>query len=174
MIAPWLTLVFALVAVGGSLCLSLGLGLKACPLCFYQRTFAFALVGVLAVGLSLELDGRLNLLALPLALGGLGVAGFHVLLISTGKLECPDGIGGLGKAPHQALGAFVLVLLPILYGVFVESADVCLKPVPLLVAVAVGAGGVYGSICANPPPTKATAPTADGEKLETCRVPFAG
>ena len=174
MIAPLLTLVFAAVACVGSLFLSLGLGLKACPLCFYQRTFAFALVGVLAVGLSSEMDGRLNLLALPLALGGLGVAGFHVLLISTGKLECPDGIGGIGKAPHQALAAFVLVLLPIVYGLFVEAADVCLKPVPLLVAAAVGAGGVYGSICANPPPMKAAAPPGEGEKLETCRVPFAG
>lgn len=174
MIAPLLALLSAVVVCVGSLYLSLGLGLKACPLCFYQRTFAFALVGVLAVGLSLEMDGRLNLLVLPLALGGLGVAGFHVLLISTGKLECPDGIGGIGKAPHQSLAAFSLVLLPILYGIFVESADVCLKPVPLLVAFSVGAGGVYGSICANPPPMKATAPLGAGEKLETCRVPFAG
>lgn len=174
MLAPWLTLAFALMAVGGSLYLSLGLGLKACPLCYYQRTFAFALVGVLAVGLSLEMDGRLNLLALPLAIGGLGVAGFHVYLVASGKLECPAGIGGIGQAPHQALAAFLLVLLPILYGLFGESPDVCLKPLPLLVGFAVGGAAVYGSIVANPSPMKATAPLGDGEKLETCRVPFAG
>ncbi len=174
MIAPPLALLFAAVACAGSLYLSLGLGLKACPLCFYQRTFAFALVAVLAVGLSMGMEGKLNLLALPLALGGLGVAAFHVYLVTVGKLECPAGIGGIGTAPHQALAAFVLVLLPILYGLFVESPSECLKPLPLLVAVAVGGAAVYGSISANPPAMKATAPLGDGEKLETCRVPFAG
>ena len=37
-------------SVAGSLYLSLGLGLIACPLCFYQRTFAFAVLGVLILG----------------------------------------------------------------------------------------------------------------------------
>src|SRR5438128_91889 len=38
---PWLVLalVVSLAALGGSLALSLGLNLRACPLCFYQRTF---------------------------------------------------------------------------------------------------------------------------------------
>lgn len=172
MIAPLLTLLFAGVACAGSLYLSLGLGLKACPLCFYQRTFAFALVAVLLVGLSAGLRGKLNLLALPLAVAGLGVAAFHVSLVETGKLECPAGIAGLGTAPHQSLAAFVLVLLPILYGVVVGSRAECLKPLPLLIGLAVGGAAVYGSISANPPATKATAPLGDGEKLETCRVPF--
>jgi len=133
-------------------------------------------VAVLAVGLSMGMEGKLNLLGLPLALGGLGVAAFHVHLVTTGKLECPAGIGGIGTAPHQALAAFVLVLLPILYGLFVESTGECLKPLPLplLVAVAVGGAAVFGSISANPPAMKATSPLQDGEKLETCRVPFSG
>ena len=35
-------LIAAAISVAGSLYLSLGMGLIACPLCFYQRTFAFA------------------------------------------------------------------------------------------------------------------------------------
>src|SRR5436190_2221701 len=45
----WFALLVALVAVAGSLWLSLGMNLKACPLCFYQRTFAMAVFGVLVV-----------------------------------------------------------------------------------------------------------------------------
>ena len=37
-------------AAAGSLYLSLDMQLKACTLCFYQRAFAFGLVGVLASG----------------------------------------------------------------------------------------------------------------------------
>ena len=44
--SPWmwnvLVLILSCVASAGSLYLSIGLGLKACPLCFYQRSFAIA------------------------------------------------------------------------------------------------------------------------------------
>src|SRR5688572_8973653 len=98
-----LALLFSAVAVAGSLYLSLGLGLVACPLCFYQRTFAFALVGLLGVGLLLpdRRPGRLCVLALPLAVGGLGVAAFHTYLAVSGTLECPLGIADIGTAPAQ-------------------------------------------------------------------------
>src|SRR5438128_11634203 len=71
----------------GSLALSWGLALKACPLCFYQRAFVMALVAVLGVGLLARAarPGRLGLLALPLAIAGLGVASFHVWLELTNK-----------------------------------------------------------------------------------------
>src|SRR5262249_57688882 len=87
----WPSLLVALVALGGSLWLSIGMKLKACPLCFYQRTFVMGVVAVLGVGL---LTGRrhravLNLLALPLVVGALGVAVFHVYLEQTSNLECP-------------------------------------------------------------------------------------
>lgn len=42
-------LALAAIATGGSLYLSLGLGLKACPLCFYQRSLAIAAVLVLVM-----------------------------------------------------------------------------------------------------------------------------
>src|SRR5262245_49152775 len=90
----WLAFLVSIVTVAGSLHLSLGLGLVACPLCFYQRAFAMATCTVLAVGLLTGM-GRvvpLSLLALPLAVAGLSVSVFHVYLESTGKLECPKGI----------------------------------------------------------------------------------
>jgi hypothetical protein len=92
----------------GSLLLSWGLALKPCPLCFYQRAFMMGLVGVLAMGLlpGAARPRRLGLLALPLAVAGLGVALFHVRLELTGELECPEGLFGLGTAPRQSLAVF--------------------------------------------------------------------
>src|SRR6266704_5012252 len=102
----WLlaSLLVASAAVAGSLYLSLGMGLKACPLCFYQRAFAMSLLAVLAVGLFVrsESPGWLGLISLPLAVAGLGVALFHVYLEQTGKLECPEGLLALGTAPKQS------------------------------------------------------------------------
>src|SRR5262249_24606400 len=110
----WAALLVSLVAAAGSVWLSVGpLKLAACPLCFYQRTFAFAAVGVYAVGLLAGADRgvALSLLALPLAVGGAGVAAFHVWLVQTGPLECPAGAFGLYTAPHQSLAVFALLLL---------------------------------------------------------------
>src|SRR5436190_1785121 len=59
----------SLAALAGSLYLSLGMGLKACPLCFYQRVFAMSTVGVLLLGLLVPggRPGLASLLALPAA-----------------------------------------------------------------------------------------------------------
>src|SRR5262245_8623293 len=46
-----LALLASLVGVAGTIYLSLGLGLRACPLCFYQRVFIMGVAAVLAVGL---------------------------------------------------------------------------------------------------------------------------
>ncbi len=165
-------LVFSAAAAAGSLYLSLVLHLKACPLCFYQRTFAFALVAVLLVGLVTlgEHRPRLVVLCLPLALGGLGVAGFHTYLVMTGKLECPSGIAGVGSAPAQSLAAFALVVLSLLSGFIGDVRENGF--VPLLLAVVLGGAAVYGSVVANPPPARADRPLEPGERLETCRVPY--
>jgi disulfide bond formation protein DsbB len=81
-----LALLLATVATGGSLYLSMGLGLKACPLCFYQRSFAMAAVLVLII--QLWLDGirspRATILTLPLVVSGLGIAAFHGFIICGG------------------------------------------------------------------------------------------
>lgn len=105
-----------MVVVVGSLWLSLGMGYKACPLCYYQRTFAFGVLGVLAIGLFTG-AGRaaaLSALALPLAVGGLAVAGWHVRLELTGVMECPKGVFALGTGPQQSLAGFVLLTLLLL------------------------------------------------------------
>lgn len=172
--AAVLALLLSLVAIGGSLYLSLGLGLQACPLCFYQRTFAFTLVGLLAVGLALP--GRnpraLCVLALMPAVGGLGVAGFHAYLATSGKLECPLGVADLGVAPLQSFVIFALVTLTLLTGaVSGVKADGKLFPAAAL-AVLLGLAAAYGSMVANPPAKKADKPLEDVKQLKTCQVPY--
>ena len=92
----WVPLLVALAVLLGSLWSSMGMGLKACPLCFYQRTFVMGVVAVLGMGV---VDGRahrgvLTVAALPLAVAG--VAAFHEYLEQAGKLECPGGVMGVG------------------------------------------------------------------------------
>src|SRR5439155_10931971 len=84
----WPSLLVALIALAGSLWLSIGMKLKACPLCFYQRTFVMGVVAVLGIGVLTGQRHRavLNLLSLPLAIAGLGVAFFHEYLELAGKL----------------------------------------------------------------------------------------
>jgi disulfide bond formation protein DsbB len=152
---PWLTglaLLVAVAGVAGSLWLSMGMGLKACPLCFYQRTFALGIMGVLGVGLLAGM-GRvvsLSVLVLPLAVGGLGVAGWHVNLERTGKLECPAGFLGLGTAPQQSLAMFALLTLVLV----VDALPTGRRGgglLPAAGAVVVGACFTLGCIKSSPP-----------------------
>lgn len=114
----WLVLLLSAAGVAGSLFLSIGLELRACPLCFYQRTFMMAVFAVLGVGIVADRSraGLLCLLSLPLVAGGLGVAAFHEYLVLSGKLECPAGLFGLGTAPAQSLAAFGLLTLATILG----------------------------------------------------------
>ncbi|MFO0967949.1 MAG: disulfide bond formation protein B [Gemmataceae bacterium] len=120
----WLWAALAMAAAGsiGSLALTWGLGLTACPLCFYQRVFMLTATGSLALGVLLrELKpGRASLFALPSAMGGFAVAVFHSNLVRTGALECPNGLLDLGPAPVQSLVAFVL-LLALLAGDMIQA-----------------------------------------------------
>jgi disulfide bond formation protein DsbB len=109
----WGATLVALAALAGSLYLSIGMGLKACPLCYYQRTFIMGVVAILVAGLFIR-DVRpsaLTVLALPLAWGGLFVAGWHEYLEQTGRLECPAGVLQVGTAPQQSLAALGLLVL---------------------------------------------------------------
>ena len=108
----WGAMMASLVALAGSLYLSLGMGLKACPLCLYQRTFVMGVVGVLAVGFFIkDLQPKaLSLLALPLAVGALVVVAWHEYLELTGTLECPRGLFGVGTAPQQSLAILALLV----------------------------------------------------------------
>jgi disulfide bond formation protein DsbB len=169
----WPALLVALAALGGSLWLSMGMGLRACALCFYQRTFVMGVVAVLGVGV---LTGRrhrgvLSVLALPLSVAGLGVALFHEYLEWIGKLECPAGIMGLGTAPQQSLIVLAVLLVLVVAGVvrsrMVGEVSVLAAGVALLLGVLLAWGAVASSPPMPPAPTKAyEAP------LDVCRQPF--
>jgi hypothetical protein len=133
----WVALLLGLIGSAGTLYLSLGdkttfgMSLLPCPLCFYQRTFMLALTTVLLVGLFAgpRQSGFLTLVTLPLTVAGLGVAGWHVYLEETDKLDCPTGalvqldeqfrgkdemhakLEELDTAPRESLVIFTLVFL---------------------------------------------------------------
>src|SRR6187200_2165167 len=128
----------ALLVVAGSLHLSLGMGLKACPLCLYQRGFVVAAAGALLVGALAGARGFAPLCALPAAAGALAVGGFHVYLEAAGRLECPKGIIGLGTAPQQAFVAELALALALAIEMLAR------RPLATLVALALGLAGAYG------------------------------
>ncbi|NDP38061.1 MAG: disulfide bond formation protein B [Rhodoferax sp.] len=74
--SAWL---LAAAATLGALFMSEIMGFAPCELCWYQRIFMFPLVFILAVGL-FPFDPKVVRYALPLAVGGLLVAGFQLLL----------------------------------------------------------------------------------------------
>jgi disulfide bond formation protein DsbB len=144
--------------------------LKACPLCFYQRTFMMSLVAVLGMGLLAGATGpgRLSLLTLPLAFAGLGVAAFHVWLEASERLECPRGLLGLGTAPKQSLAVFaVLAGLLLLDALRLGPGAWTLA----IAAVLLGAALAVGSCTSNPPMPEPPPKPYPGEP-EICRPPF--
>jgi disulfide bond formation protein DsbB len=169
----WVALVVSVAGLIGSLFLSLGMNLKACPLCFYQRTFMMSLVAVLTMGLvtGAVRPGRLGLLALPLAVAGLSVALFHVSLELRGKLECPAGVFGLGTAPQQSLAVFLALTGLLTVDLLSGPRGTARSWFGLTAAVVLGALLGFGSTVANPPPPAApTQPYATPP--EVCRPPY--
>jgi disulfide bond formation protein DsbB len=154
-ILTWLALLFAVIAVAGSLYLSLGLGLVACPLCFYQRTFAVASLCVLAVGIlgGVRPGWRISLLALAPALGGLGMAGWHYSRVAAGVMVCPNGILDLGPAPLQALVSLALLAVVLIADVAVGSRQAAGEGARALAggvaALILGLGLAYASVTAT-------------------------
>src|SRR5450830_1783185 len=83
--SPW-TLIFgawliAAMATLGALFMSEIMGFAPCVLCWYQRIFMFPLVFILAAGL-FPFDPKVLRYSLPLAVVGLAVAAFHLLLVA--------------------------------------------------------------------------------------------
>jgi disulfide bond formation protein DsbB len=116
-------LAVALLTSLGSVYLSVGLKLAACPLCYYQRSFAFAVAAVLLIGLAFEAQEKVTLpaLALPLALSGLAVAAYHVSLEARGRMECPAGVTTVLSAPKESLLAFALLALALVHGTLISE-----------------------------------------------------
>jgi disulfide bond formation protein DsbB len=164
----WPPLLLALLALAGSLWLSIGMKLEACSLCLYQRTFVMGVVAVFGIGVLTGQRHRvvLNLLALPLAAAGLGVAIFHEYLELSGKLECPAGLMGIGTAPQQSLAVLAVLLAFIVVGVVRSWKISAAGP-----AVVLGLLLAWGAVASSPPmpPAPAQAYTAP---LNICRPPF--
>jgi disulfide bond formation protein DsbB len=169
----WAALTVAAAGLAGSLFLSLGMALKACPLCFYQRAFVMSVFAVLGVGLlgGARHIGRLSLFVLPPAVAGLGVALFHVYLEVTGKLECPAGLLEWSTAPKQSLGMFgVLVALLVVDVLRGPGAGVSHWP-GLAGAILIGSLLAVASCTSNPPmPTPPKEPYA--KPPDICRPPY--
>lgn len=170
-------LVLSLVGVAGSLFLSLGMGLKACPLCFYQRSFMMGVFALLAVGLieARSRTGLLSLLALPMAIAGLGIAAFHEYLVLTDVLECPPGILGIGTAPAQSLVLFACLLFALAGGLLCGRLPGERRQGPAtFVAVVLGLLLAWGSVAGSPPlpPTPTAAYDPASQPLEVCRPPY--
>ena len=170
----WTAFLVALVALGGSLWLSIGMGLKACPLCLYQRTFVMGAVGVLALGLlaGVRQPGLLDLLALPCAVGGFTVALFHEYLELRGRLECPAGVLGWGTAPQQSLA--VLATLVVVLGLgSIKGPKIGRPGLSLSFGVAIMLGVLFAVAAIASAPPMPPAPTKPYEQpLEICRPPY--
>ena len=116
----------ALTATHGALFLGEVMGMTPCLLCWYQRIFMFPLAVVLGIAAFAE-DRRGAVYALPLALGGTAVAGYHTALVagwvpqwwvpcgsgpscSDQPLEIFDGI----QIPWLSLAAFAAIVILLL------------------------------------------------------------
>ena len=167
----WLGLLVGGVGIAGSVYLSLGMDLIPCPLCYYQRSFVMGAIAVLALGL---LSGARRVvcvagLALPLALAGAAVAGMHVYLEATGKLECPMGIRDIGSAPQQSLAALGSLALLLLLAT-ITSSQPSGGVLGVFAGLILGAVIAYGCIESAPKPTTPTKPWPT--EIKTCRPPY--
>lgn len=165
----WASLVLSLLAVIGSLALSVVLGLKACPLCLYQRTFAMSILAVLAVGMFLE-KGPSNFLllpCLPLTVAATVIAIFHVALEITGKLECPAGVFGIGTAPQQSLMVLTILTGLIFMGVLRQRFSLMFVLVSAILGLLLAWSAIRSAPPMPPPPSQPYE-----TPLDVCRPPF--
>ena len=114
----------AAIATGGSLWLSLGLGLSPCELCWYQRILMYPLVVVLGVA-TFEERASVFRTAFPLALGGVAIAAYHSWLqyaatstrCSFNEVSCAAvqyRIAGL-TIPNLSLVAFTIISIALIW-----------------------------------------------------------
>lgn len=145
---PFIALLAASVATGGSLFFSEVWGWLPCLLCWYQRILMYPLVLVLAVGI-LRRDHALYTYTLPLSVPGMLLALYHYLLIKTDIFPpspCRDGIPcdvdylnlfGFINIPFLSLVAFAIIsvavvlqtLVPVSLADGAEASDASDEPV---------------------------------------------
>lgn len=161
----WLALLAASAASAGSVWLSLGLELKACPLCLYQRACIFCTAAVLAIGVVSRKQeaSAIGAIALAPAAAALGIGLYHVYLERTGALECPPGIANIGTAPQQAVAAEAIVALLMLIAAMPRWFAG-------FTAIALGAAMAMFMIRTAPPPVIPIVPYEG--KFDVCRPPY--
>jgi hypothetical protein len=184
-----LALIAALVTALGSVALSLdipvtisdkpinlGRDLQPCALCYYQRTFAFGTLGVLLIGLFTRArrTGAIGVIALPLAIGGLGIAGWHAYLEYTHVLECPKGLQEIGTAPQQSLAAFAVLTLLLLIDTLRNTSGGHFGAFTILLAIVLGGAFAYGCIrtAEKLAPPRTTPYDEATDPLVKCRRPY--
>jgi len=175
-------LAFVLSAVGlaGSIFLSLGMELHACPLCIMERTFLMGVVVVLLVSWltpALRGTGLGCRLALPLALAGLVTASFHCYLEWNGTLVCPYGVLALGTGPQQSLAIFVLVTATLAASQVMTARRGEATAAAGWIVLGLVVGGALGavSIKAGPPlPIPADRDTAEHLRIEQANLTLKG
>ncbi|MBC7816713.1 MAG: disulfide bond formation protein B [Planctomycetaceae bacterium] len=174
-----LSLLLAFVGTCGSLLLSLGLGLKACPLCFYQRSFVMAAFAIFGLGVFSERNrpGLVCLLNVPLVWAGLGVAAFHEYLVLADVLECPRALFGIGTAPAQSLALFASLAVVTSLGAWCGRGESSRQGMSTLVfAIILGVLMAAASVKSSPPlPPKPIGPYDPiKQPLDMCRPVFRG
>jgi Disulfide bond formation protein DsbB len=165
-------LVAVAVSVAGSLYLSLGMGLIACPLCFYQRAFAFAVFGVLILGVFTRAwqTGYVNLMAFLPAMAGGVIAAFHTYLDGTGRLICPKGILEIGTTAQQSLASFLLIVACLVPGLGQDLRRKTISAAAVGGSILLGGAFAYGCIVSSPPPRMPPPDIMD----KICHPPTAG
>lgn len=120
LLLAWL---LATTATLGALFIGEVMGMTPCLLCWYQRIFMFPLAIILGMAAFAE-DRRGAVYALPLALGGAAMAGYHSALIAgwVPKWWVPCGtgpscseqsleiLGGI-QIPWLSLAAFIAIVI---------------------------------------------------------------
>jgi hypothetical protein len=161
----WMPLALLVAAIGvvGSLYLSLGMELKACPLCFYQRAFIMATLAILLFGLFLRDTPRAALapLALGPAVAGAYVAAMHTYKVYDGTLECPTGVTHFLLVPHESLLVYVILVALLVVDVIHQGRYLTLGFAAILL------GGVLAHISIKATPAAPTAPAP--APLDGCR-----
>jgi Disulfide bond formation protein DsbB len=158
-----LALAAAVIGVIGSLYLSLGMELKACPLCFYQRAFIMASAAILGFGLFMRDVPRAALapLALGPAVAGACVAVWHVYKVHDGTLECPTGASHFLLVPVESLIIYVILVALLVVDVVHQARYITFGIGALLLGYVLAST----SIKATPPAPTAPAPAP----LDGCR-----
>lgn len=167
----WMTLGWSLLGTAGSLYLSVGMKLRACPLCFYQRSFVMAVftVYLMAAWAGIQPSATWATLAWPLGVAGMGVAAFHEWLVLKRVLECPKGVGGLGSAPLQSLLMFLVLVILLAVHALAGATDGAWFSLGLgfVVGLVLAGTSIWSSPPLPPVPTQAYA-----EPLVICRPPY--